>query len=192
MSRATPKRFPNRIIAAAAAVALGLGLSACSTGTGSPGAAAYVGDSEVSEIAVTSAIKDWQLLTGEETPRADMVLALAQASVVLPIGEKAGLVSAAEVDEVITELFAATSGADGVKTVEVAQPARDLVGYFIAMQNLQMGAASEEVYAEMLLAMEDAEVRVNPRYGAIEDGAFVPAGPLGDAFTSESIVEVIG
>ena len=187
MSRPTARLFRVRTIAVAATVALGLSLSACSTGTGSPGVAAYVGDTEVSEIAVTSTIKDWQLLTGEEISRADMVLALSQAHIVVPVGEEADLVDPEDVDQVIAEL----SEASGSDVTHVSQPTRELISYFVVMQNLQM-IGGESAYAGVLEAIADTNVQLNPRYGTIEDGSFVPAGPLADAFTSEAVLDIFG
>ena len=128
------------------------------------------------------------MLTGEEVPRADMTLALAQANIVVPIGERTELVNPEEVDAVIAELSAAQGDAEPFK---LSAPARELVSYFVTMQALQMGA-SEEAYAEILLAMEETDVHLNPRYGSIENGSFVPAGTLGDAFTEESVIDIFG
>ncbi len=184
----TLRLFGKRSALIAGAVALGLGLSACSGGNGSPGVAAYVNGTEVSENQVTDSIKDWALLTGEEVSRADMAMSIAQAEVVLPISLEAGLVDDAQVDEVILG-FAEASGSD--KVPDLTPTTRDLLAYFVSIQNLQM-VNDQSVFEAVLAEMETAQLRLNPRYGTIENSTYLPPSPLADGFSNASETDIAG
>lgn len=184
MSRTKRFSFASRVAAVSAVVVLSLGVGGCGKTSGNPGAAAIVGDNQISETLVTDAINDWQEMTGQDVARANMVVVLSQGMAYADAAEELGLdISDETLDSAVDEMLAAEGFdmtaadlSDGGKWI--LRPSA------LVMQADQMGVAQD--FADLAVAVP---VKLNPRYGyEIQPGGQVmPLAPLGDAFVADSL-----
>lgn len=173
---AKPRGLARRGTLAAAAIALGVSLSGCQGAN--PGAAAYVNGGEITEMQVTQGVKDWESLTGQAVGRADIALALTQGRAYSDAAAELGIsYDAAEMDTRIDQLLQSVQLP--LTTADLGDAGRQLLGLTVVMTDVQQQGLEQD----LLLAVAQAEIEVNPRYGSLVDGQFVPPGPVGDGFT---------
>lgn len=173
---AKPRSLARRAGLAVAAIALGASLAGCQGGN--PGAAAFVNGGEITEMQVTQAVKDWESLTGQAVGRADMALALTQGRAYRDAAAELGIsYDPTEMDARIDELLQSVQLP--LTTADLSDAGRQVLGLTVIMADVQ----EQGLEQDLLVLAEQAEIKVNPRYGSLVDGQFVPPGPVGDGFT---------
>ncbi len=182
MSQRNARRFSlRRITGVAAAIAIGIGVAGCSGTGAAPGTAAVVNGVTITERDVTVAVDEWAKITGQSVSRDQMVMGLVPAQTYIDAAAEAGV----EVpDEEIDGLLAQTAGGmDGTLTVADLSPSTvSVLRSSLAIQALSQGG-SEEGIMMLMEASDSMVVKVNPRYGFIEDGQLVPPSTIGDGFS---------
>jgi len=156
---------------AVALAAAGLVLAGCAA---QPGAAATVNGTTISENDVDDATAEFVALTGQDTTPVVVLNTLVQAELLDPIATKAGYaVSDAQVQKFFLEQ-GALAGAEEPPNVD--SPAFLDLGRFLMQYNeINSSQDAQKILTELGTALQDADVKVNPRYGQTnESGVIVP------------------
>ena len=148
-----------------------LGLAACA---GQPGAAATVDGEAISEAELAQTVADWTQLA-PATP-ATVLQELVISPFVIEAAAAAG-VGASEEDG--REVLLAAAEDAGVDPADLhIGPGLLLIGQRFAAQDAALEASKGRVIEEAATtAIRDAEIQVNPRYGAWEDLGVVAVRP---------------
>ncbi len=172
------KQVGFRAKAVALAVAGTLALGGCASSVGSPGEALQVGDVTYSENDLTAFVDDYSLLAGEMIPRSVAAQELVATTV---FSQSAGeeLVSMDETRALLEELVLPSVP----EQVDVDDLSDVTLEYFQGLWTLEAvteQAGEQAAFEAFQERLANTDVTLNPRYGEIVDGSYLPPGLLGD------------
>ena len=172
----------GRVLAGLSSLALVAGLGACSA---QPGVALQVGDTTYTEADVTQSIDQFDTMFGQEPGRSEFVSALASAHHIQEMGADHGIV----VDDATVESqIKAAEEQQSITTVpdDLNHALVDLLRMQITVSDLQSAVSdTSQLTQELAEKQASADVRLNPRYGTLDQDNQIVVGS-GTASGSDS------
>jgi len=171
----------GRVLAGLSSLALVAGLGACSA---QPGVALQVGDTTYTEADVTQSIDQFDAMFGQEPGRSEFVSALASAHHIQEMGADHGIV----VDDATVESqIKAAEEQQSITTVpdDLNHALVDLLRMQITVSDLQSAVSdTSQLTQELAEKQASADVRLNPRYGTLDQDNQIVSSTFGDVVGS--------
>lgn len=171
----------RKIVVGLAALSLTSLLGACAADN--PGAAVQSLGVTYSEADVTVVADQLSKLVGQQMPRNTVVQTLAQTEPILALADAVGMGITEEQFDSIGQMYVGQGST--IDPEDLSAPTKRVLAASAVSQSLgQIVSAQPQLYSQLMAMEQPPQTVVNPRYFAIGSDGLVPAGLLGDAFST--------